>query len=389
MKYDFDTVTDRRNTGSFKWDIKENEIPMWVADMDFKTAPAILEALQKRVEHGIFGYNIIPDEWYAAIINWWKTRHNYEIAKDSLIFSTGVVPTLSSVVRKLTTVGENVVVQTPVYNIFFNSIVNNGRNIVESPLAYDGESYSIDFCDLEEKLSMPQTSMMILCNPHNPIGKIWDRDTLAKIGELCKKHHVTVVSDEIHCDLTAPGTGYIPFQSVSDDCKYNSVACIAPTKAFGIPGLQTSAVVVPDPVLRHRVNRGLNTDEVAEPNSFACDAVVAAFDHGGEWLDELREYIEANKQRLTRFVNENIPEIKVIKGDATYLMWLDCRAFVGENEGLENYIREKTGLFVTDGAHYGNSGKGFIRVNVACPRVLLEDGLNKLKAAFDCLRSEK
>ena len=211
MTYDFDTPTERRNTNSLKWDVAEGELPMWVADMDFQTAPEIREAIMKRAEHGIFGYSVIPDAWYEAYIQWWKMRHGYTMERDWLIFCTGVVPAISSIVRKLTTPAEKVLIQTPVYNIFFNSILNNGRQVLESPLRYDGKEYRIDFADLEEKLSDPQTALMILCNPHNPTGKIWDRQTLEKIGALCSRHHVTVVSDEIHCDLTDPGESYVPF----------------------------------------------------------------------------------------------------------------------------------------------------------------------------------
>ena len=296
MIYDFDLKTDRIGTNSLKWNVPDGELPMWVADMDFLTAPEVREAVLQRAEHGIFGYTIIPEEWYAAYIHWWEKRHQFKLEKDWLIFATGVVPAISSAVRKLTTAGENVLIQTPVYNIFFNSIVNNGRNVVEAPLIYDGRNYAIDWTELERKLADPQTTLMILCNPHNPVGKIWDRETLTKIGEFCSRHHVTVISDEIHCDVTAPARSYIPFASVSETCRKISVTCIAPTKAFNLAGIQTAAVVVPDENLRHKMWRALNTDEVAEPNAFAVDAAVAAFTKGGPWLDALREYIAGNKQ---------------------------------------------------------------------------------------------
>lgn len=377
--YDFDKMTERRNTGSLKWDVPERELPMWVADMDFETAPEILEAIQERAAHGIFGYNVVPREWYEAYSNWWSRRHHFNIEKDWLIFSTGVLPIISSTVRKLTTPGENVLVQTPVYNMFFNSIRNNGRNILESPLVYDGCEYSIDFKDLEEKLSDPQTTMMILCNPHNPVGKIWDRDTLAKIGELCAGHHVLVLSDEIHCDMTDPGYEYVPFASVSETCRDNSVTCIAPTKTFSIPGIQTAAAVVPDQVLRHKVNRALNTDEVAEPNSFAVCAAVAAFNRGEPWLEELRRYLADNKQLVRDFVKEQLPEIKVVPSHATYLLWLDCSG-VTENAGeLVDFIRKHSGLYLTEGEEYGASGRSFIRLNSACPRERLREGLERLR----------
>ena len=245
MKYDFDQVVDRRNTTSMKWNVGENELPMWVADMDFRTAPKILEAMEKRLSHGVFGYTEIPEEWYQAYMCWWKVRHACVLEKDWLIFCTGVVPAISSIVRKLTTPNENVLIQTPVYNIFFNSIRNNGCRVLENPLRYENGNYGIDWEDLENKLRDPQTSLMILCNPHNPIGKIWDRDTLGRIGTLAKRYGVTVLSDEIHCDITRPGTAYIPFLSVSEDCRSVGIAAVAPTKAFNLAGIQTAAVAVP------------------------------------------------------------------------------------------------------------------------------------------------
>lgn len=379
MKYNFDIITDRRGTGSYKWDIKENELPMWVADMDFPAAPEIREDLEKRCAHGVFGYAIVPDEWSEAYSFWWKTRHGFKLERDWLVFCTGVVAAISSVVRKLTTPAEKVVVQTPVYNIFYNSILNNGRVVLENPLIYRDGEYSMDFHDLENKLSDPQTSLMILCNPHNPVGKIWDRETLAKVAQLCKKYGVTVLSDEIHCDVTAPGKGYIPFASVSDTAKDISVTAIAPTKAFNIAGLQTAAVSVPNEFLRHKVTRGLNTDEVAEPNVFAAMAAVSAFTKGGEWLDCLREYLWENRRIADEYIKENIPQAYLVPADATYLMWLDCSKITGDSKDLSAHLRSKTGLFVSEGGQYGENGKKFLRINIACPRALLDDGLNRLK----------
>ena len=378
MKYDFDKVIDRRGTGSLKWDVPENELPMWVADMDFQTAPCIREALAARVEHGIFGYSIIPDEWADAYVSWWGSRHGFAIDREWLVFCTGVIPAISTAVRKLTTPAENVVVQTPVYNIFFNSIYNNGRNILESPLKYDSEGYAMDFEDLEAKLADPQTSLMILCNPQNPAGKIWDKETLAHVGELCAKYGVTVISDEIHCDLTDPGKAYVPFATASDTCRDISVTCIAPTKTFNIAGIQTAAIVVPNKFLRHKMWRGLNTDEVAEPNVFAVDAAIAAFTNGGEWLDSLRQYLYENKQYVRKFVSENIPDMKVVYSEATYLLWLDCSKITDNAKQLSAFIRKNTGLYMSPGLSYGKNGKAFIRLNIACPRSIVEEGMKRL-----------
>ena len=326
MKYDFDTVWDRSRTNSYKWDLKEKELPMWVADMDFKTAPEIIQAMEERASHGIFGYTVVPEEWYQAYQDWWRERHHFVIEKEWLMFCTGVVPAISSIVRKMTTAGENVLVQTPVYNIFFNSIVNNGRNILENELVYENGEYHMDFEDLEKKLSNPQTTLMLLCNPQNPAGKIWGREELKRIGELCEKHHVLVVADEIHCDLTAPGKEYIPFASVSEVCKNNSITCIAPTKTFNIAGIQTAAIFV--------------------------------------------------------------PLVRLVPSDATYLLWLDCKEVTDHSDKLCRIIREETGLVLSSGRSYGECGNGFLRMNIACPRERLIDGCKRLKQGIELLYTD-
>ena len=381
MKFDFDKHNDRRGTNSLKWDVSDGELPMWVADMDFETAPIIKKAVEERVSHGIFGYTDIPDKWYDAVGEWWKKRHNFKLKKNWLVFCTGVVPAISSIVRKLTSPAENVLIQTPVYNIFFNCIVNNGRNIIENSLVYRDGQYEVDFNDLETKLSDPQMRLMILCNPHNPVGKIWGRETLARIGELCAKYGVTVISDEIHCDITEPGCSYIPFASVSDLCADISITCIAPTKAFNIAGLQTSAVSIVNPHLRHRVWRAINTDEVGEPNAFAIDAAIAAFTGGEEWLDELCQYISAGKRIVKKFLEEELPEIYLVQSQATYLLWLDCGNITDDSTELAEFIRSETGLYLSAGAQYGKAGKHFLRMNIACPHERIRDGLTRLKKA--------
>ena len=395
--YDFDTPVSRRNSFSLKWDVKDTDLPMWVADMDFQTAPEIREAIRKRAEHGIFEYTVVPEEWYQAYMDWWRFRHAFTIEKESLIFCTGAVPAISTAVRKLTTPAEQVVLLTPVYNIFFNSILNNGRRVVECPLDYDG-AYSVNFERLEAILAEPQTTMMIFCNPHNPIGMIWDRNTLAKIGMLCKKHHVIVISDELHCDLTAPGKQYIPFASVSQECRENSITCIAPTKAFNLAGLQTAAVVVPNEVLRHKMWRALNTDEVAEPNAFAITATIAAFKEGAPWLDALRDYIEENRKLVMEYVVNELPQIYVVPAEATYLIWMDCsytledlkkvrrknhpKDLVYDSVWLADTIRKKSGLYLSEGKEYGGNGDQFLRMNVAAPRSYVENGLMRLKQTW-------
>jgi cystathionine beta-lyase len=279
-KYNFDELTNRRNTNSVKWNVEEDKLPMWIADMDFKTAPEIKAALEARVASGIYGYTEPGDDWYEAYINFFEERHHFMIAKDWLVFSAGVVPTISSTVRKLTSVGDNVVVLSPVYNIFYNSIINNQRTILQVPLLYKENEYSIDWENLEIALKDKKTTLLIFCNPANPISKIWSREELERLGKLCEENSVPVLSDEIHCELVRPGKEYIPFASVNETNLYNSIMAIAPTKTFNLAGIQTSAIVIANPELRKKVVRQINTDEVAEPNVFSCPAAIAAFNEG-------------------------------------------------------------------------------------------------------------
>ena len=377
---DFNKIVNRRGTNSLKWDVAEHELPMWVGDMDFKTADCVTKAILAKAESGVFGYQIVPDEWYNAIINWWKNRHDLVIEKDWLCFCTGVVPAITSSIKRLTNVGDNVVVMSPVYNVFFNSIENTGRHALECPLAYDDGVYSIDFDDLDKKLALPTTTMLLLCNPHNPAGKVWTKDELIKVGKLCAKRGVTVFSDEIHCDLTAPNVDYVPFAAVADKCKVDFLTAISASKAFNIAGLQAAAVFMPDEHIRAKVVRGLNSDELAEPNVFAIDATVAAFsDEGAEWLDGLRAHIVNNKVVTAEYLAKNLPMVKPIEQNATYLMWLDCSAITDDASVLCNFIREHTGLYVSCGNIFRGNGRYFIRLNVACPEATLKDGLNRLK----------
>lgn len=378
MKYDFDKIINRKNSYSCKWDTKENELPMWIADMDFETAPKIIEELHKRVDNGAFGYTYVPPEWNQAYSSWWERRHHYKIDEDSLIFSTGVVPSLSTLVRKLTTPHENVVLLTPVYNIFYNSVINNGRRVLECPLLYKDGSYEINWIDLENKLSDSETTLLIFCNPHNPVGKIWSKEEIERVGELCKENNTLVISDEIHCDLTRPGKEYIPFASVNETNSNISITCIAPTKCFNLAGLSSSAMFTSNKALFNKANRAINTDECGEPNAFAITATLTAFNECEDWLDELREYIFENRDIAEKYIKENIPEIIPVKGDATYLMWLDA-SFLNSDNKLSERIREKTGLWLSEGSHYGQGGEGFLRMNIACPRSMLMDGLERLK----------
>jgi cystathionine beta-lyase len=372
----FDKITNRLNTNSIKWSGDENELPMWVADMDFEAPEEVSNALIERAAHKIYGYCDIPSEWNEAIVNWRLKRYNHKIDKDDLLYCTSVIASISSTVRKITSPGENIVIQTPVYNIFYNCILNNGRNVLESPLVYEDGVYSIDFKDLEEKLSNKQTSMMILCNPHNPIGRAWSKEELAKIGELCHKYNVVLLADEIRCDLVDPSLVYIPFSSVNEVCKNISITCSSPTKTFNLAGLHTSYIYISNPYLKHKVWRAINTDEVAEANIFAVTGATAAFTYGGAWLDELREYIYQNKLDFINMVEKELP-VHIIRSNATYLLWVDCSKICSDTVELVDFIKAETGLRVTAGKVYGECGKAFIRVNIATQNLRVKEGAKR------------
>ncbi|NLG04799.1 MAG: aminotransferase class I/II-fold pyridoxal phosphate-dependent enzyme, partial [Clostridia bacterium] len=285
-----------------KWAVGESELPMWVADMDFKAPPAVIDAVKKRAEHGIYGYSVIPDEFYESMIGWWERRHQFQIEREWMIFCSGVISAVTCAVKRLTNPGDKVLVQTPVYHIFFHSIENHGRHVLENKLHYENGAYRIDFEDLEQKLSHPLTKMMILCNPQNPAGIIWSKEELLRIGELCERYHVVLLSDEIHCDLVMPGFLYTPYASVSELCKQNSITCISTSKTFNLAGLNAATVVIPNEALRQIMDRGLNADELAEPNAFAIDAVIAAYTTQDQWVDDLRIYLQENKKYVREFL---------------------------------------------------------------------------------------
>ena len=381
MKYDFDTIINRKNTNSVKWDTsqKKDVIPMWIADMDLKTADPVIKALEKRVSHGIFGYATIPDDYYEAEVRWWDKRHKFKIKKEWTEVSTGVIPSLSAVVQAFTEIGDKVLIQSPVYNYFNTSITNNKCEIVLNELKYNGEHYEIDFDDFEEKASDKKVKVFILCNPHNPVGRVWSIDELKRLGEICLKHDVIVLVDEIHRDLVYKENKHIPFASISEIFLMNSITCTAPSKTFNIAGLKTSNIIVANEEYRKKVNRSLNINETIEPNVFGIESLIAAYNDGEEWLDQLLEYLEGNRDYLISFINERIPKLKVVKPEATYLIWIDCRSLGISSKELSEKIFEQGNLRINDGQTYGEAGEGFIRINIACPRVLLAEGLERLE----------
>ena len=383
MKYDFDTVVNRRNTDSLKWNVAENELPMWVADMDFKTAPEITEAIKAKADLGVYGYTEISKDWYDAYTSWWERRHNFRMEDDWLMFVTGVIPAISSSVRKLTTPAENVVIMTPVYNIFFNSILNNGRNVLQSQLAYENGRYVIDFEDLEVKLKNPQTTLIILCNPQNPGGNVWSKEELARIGELAYKYGVVVISDEIHCELTMPGHEYTPFASVSQACLENSVTLNSPSKAFNTAGLQIANIVCAQSEWQRRIDRAININEVCDVNPFGVVALQAAYNEGEEWLDALRQYLYENYRALRDFLASELPQLKVNRLEATYLPWIDIRATGMPSDQFTDLVLEKSHVALSSGTSYGKAGEGYVRLNMACPRPRLMEALQRIKSCLE------
>lgn len=377
MKYDFDTPVDRKGTNSLKWDEFPNSIPMWVADMDFKTAPEIINALSKRVEHGVFGYTYPGERWAKSYVDFWNDRYGFKMEEDWLVFALGVVPILSSSVRALTAVGDEVIIMPPVYNIFYNSIRNNGREVVEVPLIEKDGGYSIDFPALEKAFSSDKAKLMIFCNPENPVAKIWSGEELRKVGELSNRYGVIVLSDEIHCPLTRPGKDYVPYLSIESNRK-NGFAAISPTKAFNLAGIHTACASIPNPEIKKKVERQMNTDEVAEPNVFSAIASSTALDEGREWLDELRVYLFENRDFACDFINEKMPRFHALDGDATYLMWVK----LPKAKEFVDFLFEKHGVKVSHGDVYGGDGDTHFRLNVACPRSQLENGLNKMLQAY-------
>ena len=379
MKYDFDKLTERRGTGSVKWEVAGGELPMWVADMDFETAPPVKAAIIKRAEHGIFGYSDVPDAYFEAVRDFWERRHGCRFETEWMVYSSGIVAAISSAVRKLTTPNENVVVTAPVYNIFYNSIINNGRRVLSSDLVYENGAYRVDFCDLEAKLSDPETSLMILCNPHNPVGRIWSREELCKIGDICKRNGVTVISDEIHCEIVEPGRGYTPFAAASEVCADISVSCFSPSKTFNIAGLQSACLVAKNPVLRHKIWRAVNTDEVGEPNAFAIAASIAAYTECDAWCDSLCEYLFENRRIAEAFIESKLPMLGVTHAEATYLLWVDISKLSTDSAAFAAELRAKTGLYVSSGAAYGGNGNSFLRINLATQRERVLDALSRLE----------
>ena len=383
MEYDFSRPTDRRGTDSYKWDSapEADIIPLWVADMDFETFPAITEALQRRVAHGIFGYTRVPEAYYEAVCRWFKKRHGWHINREDIIYTSGVVPAVSAVIKALTLPGDQVIVQGPVYNCFFSSIRNNGCEMVSNSLIYNKEElrYEIDFDDLERKLKHERARLMLLCNPHNPGGRVWTRDELTRVAELCRKYGVRVVSDEIHCELTLYDNEYVPFGSLPDELSRDSITCCSPSKAFNTAGLQIANIVCRDAEVRNRINRAININEVCDVNPFGVIALQAAYsDEGYEWLTQLRKYISANYDLLLERFARELPKCKVMRMEGTYLAWIDCSELHISSDEIEKMLMHENKVWVNAGSMYGAEGAAFIRINMACTSELLNEGITRI-----------
>lgn len=383
MEYDFSRPTERRGTDSYKWDSapETDIIPLWVADMDFETFPGITEALQRRVAHGIFGYTRVPEAYYEAVCNWFGKHHGWHINREDIIYTSGVVPAVSAVIKALTLPGDQVIVQGPVYNCFFSSIRNNGCEMVSNSLIYNKEElhYEIDFDDLERKLAHERARLMLLCNPHNPGGRVWTRDELTRVAELCHKYGVRVVSDEIHCELTLYDNEYVPFGSLPDELSHGSITCCSPSKAFNTAGLQIANIVCRDAEVRNRIDRAININEVCDVNPFGVIALQAAYsDEGYEWLTQLRAYISSNYDLLRERFARELPKCKVMRMEGTYLAWIDCSELHISSDEIEEMLMHENKVWVNAGSMYGTEGAAFIRINMACTSELLNEGITRI-----------
>jgi cystathionine beta-lyase len=396
MTYDFDKIIQRRGTNCVKWDeVSDNDtIPMWVADMDFETAPCIMQALQERLQHGCFGYTFVPESYYDATIKWFQHRHGWTIDRSSFIYTSGVVPAISAIIKAMTaqlsTVNcqlstPKVLVQTPVYNCFFSSIRNNGCILAENPLKAlphraEGVRYEVDWEDFEQKCADPAVKVFLLCNPHNPAGRVWTREELEKMGSICLKHGVFVISDEIHCEFTMPGHTYIPFASLSEDFAMNSAVCLSPSKAFNIAGLQIANIIVKDADIRKKVDKAININEVCDVNPFGVLALQAAYTSEGEaWLNELCQYIEGNYLLAKQMLKEALPHCPVTTLEGTYLLWLDIRATGKTSQQVANHLMQHHKVYVNPGTLYGETaGEGYIRINLATRQSLVKEGIQRI-----------
>lgn len=373
----FDRGVERRGTGSYKWDSEPGLLPLWVADMDFATAPAIIDALHRRVDMGAFGYTLVGEDYYRAVVDWFGRRHGWAIERDSIMYTSGVVPALSAIIKALTAPGDKVIVQTPVYNCFFSSIRNNGCEILANPLRYTGDSYEMDFDDLAAKVADPAAKVLLLCNPGNPVGRVWTRDELTTLARLCHDNGVVVVSDEIHCELVYPGYCYTPYGTLPREFVEQSVTCVSPSKAFNTAGLQIASIITPNADFRRRIDRAININEVCDVNPFGIVGTIAAYNEGEEWLEQLIAYLKDNYDMMADFCRSRMPQLPICRLEGTYLVWMNVAALGMTGEELEKRLIDEQSLWLNAGEMYGDDH--FIRWNIACPRTRLAEALGRFE----------
>ncbi len=392
-KYNFDELIDRKGTGTMKWDKlgkqfgSDDLLPLWVADMDFRAPQPVIDAIVSRARHGIFGYTRIKDSYYESIISWYRRRYKWDLNREWFVFTPGVVPAIILVIRALTRPGDGVIVQSPVYYPFYESVELNGRHIINNPLKLVKGRYEMDFEDLERKTKDPRARLLILCNPHNPVGRVWNRDELKKLGEICNRNGVTVIADEIHSDLRYPDIPFTNYASISDEFAQNSITCTAASKTFNLAGLQISNIIIPNRMLRQKYENIVDSAKAVRPNSFAADAVEAAYNYGEEWLEELLEYLKGNLEYMKQFFSENVPEVKVIEPEGTYLVWLDFRTIEPDSKKLEKMMLGDAKVALDEGYIFREGGEGFERINIACPRKTLNKALKQISEAVKKHRS--
>jgi cystathionine beta-lyase len=384
----FDNIIDRSKTHSFKWDLYEKDtLPLWVADMDFRSPQPIIDAIIHRAKHGIFGYTYYPPSYYEALIKWFKRRYDWEIKEEWLVFTPGVISAVNLSIQAFSNPGDKIIVQNPVYYPFYGAIQSNEREILQNPLKFVNGGYQMDFKDLEQKVKDSRAKLFILCNPHNPVGRVWDKRELKQLGEICIENEIIIVADEIHCDLIYPNCNFTSFASINDDFAQNSITCTSASKTFNLPGLQLSNIIIPNQQLYDDFKNSLKSVFLPEelgylPNVLSVVALQAAFEKCEDWLDSLMGYIQENLNHLKSFIQSNLPEVNIIEPEGTYLVWLDFREFGMDDQKLESFLLEEAKVVLDGGYKFGQGGEGFQRINIACPRSILDDALNRIYSAI-------
>lgn len=381
MNYNFDAVIPRRHTACCKWDTPQEEgvVPMWVADMDFAVAPCIADAIRRRAEHPIFGYTDLPASYYDALIGWMQRRHKWTVAREDIIATTGVLPALAATLRAMTLPGEKVILQSPAYDHFFTAITNAGAVAAECPLRRQGDTYVMDYDRLDTLCADPKAAVFLLCNPHNPGGRVWTTDELRQMKQICQRHGVRIIADEIHGEIVMPGHVYTPFATLCDDWQDDIVCFNAPSKAFNLAGLKTANIVCHNPRLRRRIDRAINIHETCDLNPFGIVALEAAYNGADEWLDQCCAYIWDNYRELRAFFNECMPRVEVLRMEGTYLVWADITAIELTSDEAARELLDKGKVMVCSGTRYGQrTGQGYLRINIACPRATLREGLRRI-----------